>query len=184
MPAICPNCLAEPADTDIPLYRSFGVPFAFASTTSMRWPFCRRCARWVTRPKKLQWLFAIGPALLLLAISLALTVISASSPAPLRFPIWILFLASLPVSFLGSLIVYGLHAMADKPDTCIANFPTVRPIRRGVTLLKSQQYLVIDFAHPIYVDYLIEINPGLVEVNLNKLRKRIDLFERRYIDSS
>lgn len=183
MPSLCPNCLCDYADREITILRSFGLPFAFASTTSSSWVFCDRCAKWVTRPRRLQWLFALGPAILLLGAAVASAVLNSNAPSGGGWPTGLFFFAAVSIAIFGTLLVHTLHRLADKPDTCISNYPAVRPIQGGKKFLKNQTYLVVDFAHPIYVEHLVELNPGIIEVNEKKLTKRVAHFERQHLDT-
>jgi len=171
MPDICPNCLDSPVTENVSLTRSWGVPLVASYSMKGEWPFCTRCASWVTRDRRWQWRFALWPAILLFLIWLAIAMYmsytnNVGNPAFM----WLL-LASGAVAVVGTIVCYLVHFFSPCPDTCISNVPTVKPI----------DHKVFDFEHPIYVEHLLSINPqGVLKINEKKLKKTIAKFESRH----
>ena len=180
-PDVCPNCLQSPADTPTPVVRSAGVPFAVAFTTRGTWPFCSRCSAWITRPAKWKRWFAIGPGVALAAVALYLATqptdrAGSVNPAAL----WCL-LAAIIVAVGGSFVATTIHWLSPRPDKCISNFPTVRPIRGGTALLSRKTFASFDFRNPLYVEALVAAND--LE-NLKYSDKALTTAKRRFLGRS
>lgn len=158
LPNVCANCLQSPADTLTPIVRSVGGPFIGAITTHGQWPLCERCSEWTTRPARWSTRFAIIPAGMLAALALLLALFRPQPPAFINPTSMWLLLASLLVAMFGCLFATSTHWWSPRPDSCVSNFPTVRPMRGGTALLSGNSFAVLEFLNPLYVEALLAEN--------------------------
>ena len=179
-PNVCANCLQSPAETLTPIVRSVGGPFVGALTTHMKWPLCERCSAWTTRAAKWSKRFAIIPAAILAALALLVALFRPQAPAMIHpASLWLL-LASFLVAVLGCLLATIFHWWSPRPDTCVSNFPPVKPMRGGTALLSRRSFAVLEFLHPLYVEALLaENDPDNVICKERTLKKAKASFMKR-----
>jgi hypothetical protein len=171
LPNICANCLQSPADTPTPIVRSVGGLF-MSITTEAKWPLCKRCSVWTTRAARLGKRIGIIPSAVLAVSALFF---AASQPPPRWFvnpvAVWLL-LASLFVAIIGCLVATLIQWWSPRPDSCVTNFPAVKPLRGGTALLSRKSFAVLQFINPLYVEALLAKNdPEIVTCNPRVLEK-------------
>jgi len=82
-----------------------------------------------------------------------------------------LFLAVI-VAIFGGTIANLIHSRSPRPAGCLSNFPPFKPIRCGNAAFTKRTFLIADFAHPLYVQALIDANePDALKVSLKSLDK-------------
>ena len=130
----------------------------------------------------LQWAIGLGPGVLLILIALGMAINNASMNSPTS-PVFAFFWSGFFISIIGVLVAKLIYVIKKKPEGCLSNHPTVKPIRNETTFtgkIKSAEY---DFAHPIYVEQLLALNPPeVVQVNQKHLDKAIERFEYAHAD--
>lgn len=178
-PDVCANCLQSPADTLTPIVRSVGGPFVGAITTHAVWPLCARCSTWTTRSARWCKRYAITPAGIL--ASLALIAALFRTPGGLLvspLAMWLL-VASFVLAVVGCFLATIAHWFARRPDSCISNFPPVKPLRGGQVMFSRRTFAVLEFLHPLYVEALIAMNdPDNFKYNIRRLEKAKVLFTK------
>ncbi|MBN1910700.1 MAG: hypothetical protein JW818_13220 [Pirellulales bacterium] len=131
--------------------------------------------------------YAFVPSGILAALALGFTLFRAPG-GPMINPtsMWLL-LASLVVAVFGCLIAKVIHWCAPCPDSCISNFPTVKLIRRGMTvfsMFSGRTIAVFLFRNPLYVEALLaENDPDNVKCNKRALARAKARYLRRVVGS-
>ena len=176
IPDECPNCLSVPAHTRVSIVRTVGVPFGGYISHRGEWPFCARCAGWVTRHARWKSRYVMTPATLLAVASCAVAVLTYDHGMH-RSTGWLL-LAAIVVAVSGTLVANLTQWLAKTPPGCLSNFPVVAPIRGGSAFLSGRVFGEFGFLHPVYVDRLLALNsPDNVSTKrsaLDKSRARFD----------
>lgn len=170
-PDVCANCLQSPADVPTPIVRAVGGPF-IAITTHAVWPLCDRCSTWTTRAARWSRRYVIVPAGILAASALIVALFRAPG-GPLISPVamWLL-LGSIVVAVVGCFVATVLQWLAPRPDSCVSNFPAVRPLRGGQPIFSRRTFAVLEFRNPLYVEALIaENDPGNIKCNARRLAR-------------
>ena len=174
IPDTCPNCLATNADSLVPLRHLVGI----ASKTTLHWSFCERCSDWVTRPARLRKWFVIMPALFFCFMAVAIAIYS-DNLGDNSTSAWLIFSAII-IAFGGWIIVPIIQWCEPLPDSCISNFPTVKAVRQGKGLFSGKHYMTLKFAHPVYVELLLDLHDGsTLTVDEDAMKKAKMAFENQ-----
>lgn len=181
IPHLCPNCLDDRELVATPIIRSTGVPFGVAITTTSSWPFCKRCSEWTRRHTKWQKWYAIGPGALLAALALIIAVMTNDRGIhPAAF--WLL-LAAIVIAIGGCFVAMFIQMFSLKPEDCLSNFSTVKPISGGKVIFSKRITGVYDFAHPVYVAELVKLNDQeIIKVNVNVLKRAMSAYQKKYLE--
>ena len=178
IPHLCPNCLDDGELVDTPIVRSTGVPFGVAITTTSSWPFCKRCAEWTRHHSNWQKWYAIGLGGLLAALALIIAVMT--NDRGMHPSAGWLLLAAIVVAIGGCFVASFIQMFSLKPEGCLSNFPTVKPISGGKAIFSKRITGVYDFTHPVYVAQLVQLNyPETVKVNEKTLKRAMADYQKQ-----
>ena len=164
IPGCCPNCLSSSMLRPVSIVRTVGVPFGGFISHRSQWPFCHRCAAWVTRHTrwKTRYVTARAGLLALGTVIIAL----GTNDRGIHPSAWWLLLAAIVVAVVGTFIANLIQRFAKTPSDCLSNFPTVAPLRGGAAFLSGRIFGEFYFRHPIYVERLFQLNtPDNVSVD-------------------
>ena len=179
LPDVCPNCLKSPADTPTPIVRSIPGPFLGYMSTQVQWPFCKRCSIWTMRSARWCKWCAVAPAGILAAVALFRSM-SVNRTMDDTFVSLKILLGSFVVAITGWTFATIIHWWAPRPDSCLSNFPTVKPLRGGKAMFSGKTFAVLEFLHPLYVEALLAVNDSEnLKFNPRTLEKAKASFLRR-----
>lgn len=156
IPDCCPNCLSSPPLKPVPIVRTVGVPFGGYISHRSQWPFCLRCAAWVTRHTRWKSRYVMTPAALLAFGTITIAVMT--NDRGIHPSAWWLLLAAVVVAVFGTLVANLIQFFSKTPSGCLSNFPTVAPLRGGAAFLSGRLFGEFYFRHPIYVERLLQLN--------------------------